>query len=479
MVICQLLDGVDDIMKVRMGKKQDYKNIAMNIFAFVVQFAINFYVAPVIVGKVGTSAYGFIGLANDFVSYVSVVATIFNSVASRFIAKSFYQEDYDKANNYFNSLIVTNIFISCFLGLSGSIFVIYIDNILNVPPELLYDVRLTFILVFGAYIVSLLTLVFTTSTFVTNRTDVQGIRNSIQYVIRFVLILFFLNVVSVHIYWVSLATLIAAIAVAIFNVNLTKKLTPELKIDIKKFANKKYAVELAKSGCWMALTSVSVILLRGLDLTVANVLIGDYEMGLLSIARTIPNHVTSVIATLAPIFTPTFIALYVKNDKSKLAQNIKSSAKSMALLLFTPITCFIVYSYDFYGIWQKSLNDDEITLITWLSIMTVSQAYFNSTTSTMAQISVVVNKLKAPVLITLICGIVSITAEIIMIKVFHWGLFAVMFGIRALLPVHSWITLLLDLFISLLLGYGMMILIYGREKVKVIIKNMKKKRETK
>ena len=42
-------------------------------------------------------------------------------------------------------------------------------------------------------------------------------------------------------------------------------------------------------------------LLRGLDLTVANLMIGDYEMGLLSIARTMPNNVTSIINTMAPI----------------------------------------------------------------------------------------------------------------------------------------------------------------------------------
>lgn len=33
-------------MKVNMGKKQSYKNIAMNVFAFVVQFFISFYIKP-------------------------------------------------------------------------------------------------------------------------------------------------------------------------------------------------------------------------------------------------------------------------------------------------------------------------------------------------------------------------------------------------------------------------------------------------
>ena len=106
-------------MSINMGKKQNYKNIAMNIVAFIVQFFISFYISPLIVSKVGASAYGFIGLANDFVSYAAIIATVFNSVASRFIANSFYKEDYTTANYYFNSLIAANIVISAILGVAG------------------------------------------------------------------------------------------------------------------------------------------------------------------------------------------------------------------------------------------------------------------------------------------------------------------------------------------------------------------------
>ena len=75
-------------MKDRLGNVQLYKNILMNIAAFFVQFVISFYISPKIVADVGTAAYGYIGLANDFVSYVAIIATVFNSVAARFITKA-------------------------------------------------------------------------------------------------------------------------------------------------------------------------------------------------------------------------------------------------------------------------------------------------------------------------------------------------------------------------------------------------------
>lgn len=58
-------------MNIKTGNKQTCKNILLNMMAFGVQFFISFFVSPQVVGKVGSTAYGFIGLANDFVSYAT------------------------------------------------------------------------------------------------------------------------------------------------------------------------------------------------------------------------------------------------------------------------------------------------------------------------------------------------------------------------------------------------------------------------
>lgn len=509
-------------MKVKTGNKQTTKNLLLNIIAFGVQFVISFYISPKIVSSVGAAAYGFIGLANDFVTYASIVATVFNSVAARFIANSFYKKDFEQANKYFNSLIVANIVISGVLGLAGMLLVPNLDKVLVVPAEIVFDVKLTFALIFLSYIISLITAVFTTSTFVSNRTDIQGVRNIIQYIVRFAFIIVFLNFVAVHIYWIAAATLIATVVVAILNVKLTKKLTPELSIDLK-YARKDSAFELAKAGCWMALTNISVILIRGLDLTVANLMVGDYEMGLLSISRTMPNNITAIIGTLAPIFTPVFIMYYSKNDMQGLVRAVKKSIKTMALILFVPVSGFIVFSYDFYALWQRSLSHQELMIVTLLSVYTVIQAYFNATTATMAQLSVVANKLKLPVFVSLGCGILSIGVELLLLKTTDLGLYAIvipttiimilryvlfnsiyaawcleqpkkiffadaiktwltipvliaiMWGIRTLLPIDSWFDLIVDATICAVVGYLLMLILFGRDEVRTVINKIKGK----
>ena len=276
----------------------------------------------------------------------------------------------------------------------------------------------------------------------------------------------------------------------------------------------------------MALTTISTILLRGLDLTIANIMIGDYEMGLLSIARTMPNNVTSIIATIAPIFTPVMISYYVKGNMDELKNHVKKSINVMSMLLYVPITGFIVFSYDFYALWQKSLNSNELMIVTVISIITVLQAYFNSTTSIMAQLSVVSNKLKMPVLVSFGCGVLSVISELLLIKFTGLGLYAIvlptsavmivryvlfnsMYGaycikqpkwiflpgvikvwisipillaimilVRHILPVYSWIGFCRDVMICSIAGYGVMIVIYGREELKTILNKRKRVWET-
>lgn len=493
-------------MNIKTGNKQTYKNLALNIFAFFIQFITSFYLSPIIVSNVGTSANGFIGLANDLVSYATIVASVFNAAAARFITDAMIKGDKEKANGYFNSLISTNIILAGIFGLIGMILVPNINAIFNVPKNLLIDVKLTFAIIFLSYIITLVTQVFTVSTYVVNRSDIQGVRNIISYIVRFALIIVFLNFVSISIYWVSLASLVATIVVAILNISLTKKLTPELVIDIHK-SDKKYIKELASAGVWMGLTSISTLLLRGLDLAIANVVLGDYEMGLLSIARTFPNNITSIITTIAPIYAPVFIAFYAKDNFKELIVKIKGSIRTSAIIMFVPITGFIVYSGDFYSLWQKSLSEKEVAIISALSIITVIQAYFNTSTATLAQLSVVTNKLWRAGVASLTCGVLSILIEFVLLYTTNLGVYAivvsttivmvlryilfnpiyasfcleqkrtlfygdviktwciipalyiVMVFVKHVLPVSSWITLLVSASVSAVIGYVISVLL--------------------
>ena len=53
-----------------MGKRRLVINLFANLISFIVSFGISFFLTPYITEALGTEAYGFISLGNNFVSYV-------------------------------------------------------------------------------------------------------------------------------------------------------------------------------------------------------------------------------------------------------------------------------------------------------------------------------------------------------------------------------------------------------------------------
>ena len=83
-------------------------NLIAQIASFLVSFGISFFVTPYVTNKLGSDAYGFITLADNFVNYASLITIALNSMASRFITIKIYENKMDEANVYFNSVLIGN-----------------------------------------------------------------------------------------------------------------------------------------------------------------------------------------------------------------------------------------------------------------------------------------------------------------------------------------------------------------------------------
>ena len=130
-----------------------YLNLLAQMFSFAVSFVISFLISPLIVKTVGKETYGFLGVANNFTSYVMIVTVALNSLAGRFVSVYYHQNKKSETEQYFTSVFFANIFIVLFLLVPAVVFTINVDRFLNVPTESIQDVKLTFALVFLGFFV--------------------------------------------------------------------------------------------------------------------------------------------------------------------------------------------------------------------------------------------------------------------------------------------------------------------------------------
>ena len=120
--------------------KQLLINLGTTVLVLVINTVINFFLSRYVVDYIGESAYGFISLANNFISYATIFTTAINSMASRFITLNIHQKKIKTANRFFSSVLIANIIIIAVLMIPSIILILYLDKVVNIPPELVLDV---------------------------------------------------------------------------------------------------------------------------------------------------------------------------------------------------------------------------------------------------------------------------------------------------------------------------------------------------
>lgn len=415
-------------------------NMIAQIIAFGTNFLVSFFLTPYIVNNIGEEAYGFVGLANNFINYATIITTALNSMVGRFVTISIHQEKYEDTSKYMTSVIIANIFLSIPITIIASLVLIFLPNIVEVPNKILSDVTLLWGLLFLNFIIGLIGNVFSVATFSQNRIDLSS-RRSIESNILKVIILgiaFFFFEPSV--WYLGLSTLLCGFYIILTNIYYTKKLLPFVKIK-KKFIEFKKIKELITSGIWNSLSSFSRVLSTELDLLITNLFVGASPMGIVSIAKVIPSYVLSLFSMFASVFTPQLTIDYAKEDYKVMYKQLVTSIKFLAFFASIPMACLYAYGKEFFTLWMPNQNAE---LLQTLAIIATIDYPFALPLEPLWNIFTITNKIKKSSLFLFMNSVISILVTFILlgrvtdeaVKMF------IVIGVSSVLSLISGITFL-------------------------------------
>lgn len=389
------------------NQKQTALNLTTSLLAFIINAGINFFLTPYLINQLGTESYGFIGLANDMVNYANILSMALNGMSSRFVSIEYHKGNKKKAEIYINSVIVANLILAGVVAFA-SIFIVYkLEYIINIPDYLMFDVKLTFALVFINYLISIIISILNCAPFVKNKLNLVYTRNIVSYLIKLIVTIALISVFDVKIYFISLTTLICTLYMAAVNSVFFKKLLPEMVISFKEFSPKAVK-EVLSSGIWMSLIYLSNVLLSGINSFLSNRFISTVATGYLSVSKSIPNYISSLGTQLGSAFTPNFTEIYAKGNIDELLKKAKKSISIMSFIITVPVAGFIAFGRNFYMLWVDNYTCAELDKIQMVSIIVTLPTLFNAFASPLTQINTACNKVKFPALVTLGIGILNI-----------------------------------------------------------------------
>lgn len=401
--------------------KQTVINIIASVLNMLVTTLISFVLSPYIVGTLGVEANGFVSLANNFINYISLAATALNSMGSRFLMMAYYNDEHDKFCRYYSSLFFANLLLAVVFGVMGAACVWKLELLLDIPAELVTDVKLLFVLLFANFVISTMITVWTTAPFIKNRLYLNSITTATGVSIRAVVILGLFLCLEPSVCFLGVATLVSGCVGYGLQFLYKRSLFPELRARRKDFS---WATiwELVSSGIWNTVSSVGYILTSGVDLLVTNLFVSANAMGVLSLAHTMPVFVNTLNETIANVFTPSLMIDYAKKNTDNLVKTIKQSAKIISVICSLPLGFLLVYGEEFYALWQPT---EDARVLHILSVILIFGRVFFTGMQPLFSVFTVVNKVKENAFVTIANGFASVGLMYLLLRFTNLGVYAI------------------------------------------------------
>lgn len=339
-------------------------NMVASVLSTALTYIVSFFLTPYIVSKLGVAAYGFVGLATQIIGYSSLVTIVLNSMAGRFITIQYHKGNFEKANQYYSSVFYGNTIIGSIILIASAIVTFYLNNLINIPDDLVTDVKILFAFLAINTVIGLLFSVFAVAPFIRNRLDYTNTRNIIGNFLRAGVLFSMFVFLPPEIWYFGFTGLITTIYIVVMNRRFLKRLTPELHISRSNF-NFKAIRELISLGVWNLVSKCSVTLEKGLNLLIANLFVGAKLTGILSLSLIVPGMVHGICAMMAGNFAPSCTKMYAENNYQGIMHEMSKSIRIMGFLASIPIAIFIVEGKQFFHLWVPMENAD---LLYWLSI---------------------------------------------------------------------------------------------------------------
>lgn len=409
-----------------MGKnKRTIVNLSASILVFVINVIISFWLSPYITEHIGVEANGFISLANNFVTYANLIVTALNGMASRFIAIEYAKKDYKKANIYYNSVFWGNLIICAVLIIPAICLIIFFENFFDVPPDILLDVKILFSFIFASFFLQTGAPNYNVGCYASNRLDREYIPQVFTAILKAAMIIGLCVLFVPHVWYVGLATFCVTSTLLLVNKNNTNKLTPELKIYLKRgdiVCSKSAIKELVGSGIWNSISSMGNILLSGLDLVICNALLGATAMGVLSLSKILALYLQQLSSSLTSAFLPEMTLDYAMEDKDNMRKNINRAMKITASIMTIAVAGIIIYSKSFFELWVPTQDSQQLAILSILSLLgyiltSGTQILYNTFTAT--------NHVKENSIAMIISGVISLLLTFLLVKFTNLGIYSI------------------------------------------------------
>lgn len=402
------------------SKKYLARNTICQVALLLFGAVTSMYFVPYQIRHLGEANYGTITLATHVISWADVIAVAIVGTISRFVILHFSRNDSTTARSYFNTQLTGLTLLVLGLAPFAIAVAIFAPKLFKIPHGQEHNTQILFLITFLVFSTTLFTSAFQVALYVRQRMDIKTALDSSYQIIGYTMWILMFAMMRPAIWQIGLGRLVAAIAILVASVLLSRKLTPQLKPGLHDFDPAKFS-ETLKMGGWMTFARSGTMLYLYVDALVINRMLGPTDVGRYAAIAGLYIMLRGISGMLFGIISPPAIAYYARQDYDGLMRMISASSKFVSLTLAVVLGAACGLSKPFL-IWWLDPSYGSLSLLVWILL---SHLVLNISMDMPATISYASNKMIAPGVATIAGGFFKILIAVILLKTTHLGLFAV------------------------------------------------------
>lgn len=386
-----------------------------------ISYLINFLLTPYITDNIGIEAYGFVSLAKNFVNYAQIATIAITSFVVRYISVSYHERKMQEANEYYSTSVIACVALAGVIFISALLLITKIDLLLNVPQNLIFSVKLLFLIVFLNFVLTTATTPFTTAAYIKNRLDITGIIKIIAYLVDAGVMVILFITCTPNVWFVGMGSLAASVVTFICTYILSKKLVPELVFN-KDFFSVSKLKNLVGNGVWNSLNSLGNELNSGLDLIISNLFLNGVATGQIAVVKTIGTMFSMLYEVVYQPFQPNLIKAYASGDVNVFINEQKKAMRICGYFSNVAFAGFVALGGLYYKLWLPS---EDTKLLHVLTIVTVLGSVTAGVMRPIYYVYTLTLKNKLPCWITIAGGFLNVVSMYVLLKYTQMGVYAI------------------------------------------------------
>lgn len=400
-------------------KRQMRKNILFNILILGVNGAVGLILPPFLIRHLGVDVYGVIPIATSITSFMLLFTISINGTLSRFFSVDMHVGE-QQVSQTFNTAFFSLLALVVVLFPGAIVFSFYMDKVLNIPPQVVHDSHLLFLLVFLSFFFHTFGSLFNSVAYVKNRIDLRNTALLIDKVAMLVILIVVFMFGYIHIQVYGIALFFSTLIACFYSYSVFRKLVPFLKITPKDFRTAAF-FRMSKLGFWLIVNQIGVLLLLQTEVLVVNSIKGPILSGIYAALIQWSFLIRALTGVLSGVTGPVILHFFAVKDWVSLKDVTAFSMKLIGVFTSCIVAALIYFAPDILRLW---LGEDFVPY-TPVFIALVFHLGLNLACNPVVNLNIAFNKAVVPGIVTLVTGAFNVIVSILLLKYTALGILGV------------------------------------------------------